>query len=59
MALTAPCRFRDMLRLIEAHPETTRPVVGKVFSFEETKEAYAFFEAQQHVGKVVIRVASN
>ena len=48
-----------MVRLFEAHPEATRPVVNKVFPFEETKEAYAFFESQRHTGKVVIKVASN
>jgi NADPH:quinone reductase-like Zn-dependent oxidoreductase len=32
------------------------PVIDKVFSFDETKEAYKYLESQKHVGKVVIRI---
>jgi NADPH:quinone reductase-like Zn-dependent oxidoreductase len=48
-----------MIRLMSANPETTRPVVDKVFRFEEAKEAYAYLESQAHVGKVVIEVSKN
>jgi NADPH:quinone reductase-like Zn-dependent oxidoreductase len=34
-----------------------RPVVDRVFGFEEAKEAYRYLESQKHVGKVVIKVA--
>ncbi|WP_414148503.1 zinc-dependent alcohol dehydrogenase family protein [Erwinia sp. BNK-24-b] len=33
-----------------------RPVVGQVFSFEQTAEAWRYFDSRQHVGKVVITV---
>ncbi len=47
-----------MNRLLRARPEETRPVVDKVFTFEEAIDAYAYLESQKHVGKVVIRVGS-
>ena len=36
-----------------------RPVVDKVFSFEEAIEGYSYLESQKHVGKVVIKVTKN
>ncbi|KAK1230827.1 hypothetical protein PQX77_006067 [Marasmius sp. AFHP31] len=50
-------QFEAMNRLIRANPEGTRPVIDKVFPFEEVVEAYAHLESQAHVGKVVIKVA--
>ena len=50
-------RFVDMNRLISANPEVTRPVIDKVFAFEELKEAYSYLETQKHVGKIVVKVA--
>ncbi|KAG7445436.1 NAD-P-binding protein [Guyanagaster necrorhizus] len=50
-------QFESMNRLLRARPEPTRPVVDKVFSFEEAVAAYAYLESQKHVGKVVIRVS--
>lgn len=47
-----------MNRLIEANPEVTKPVVDKVFPFEQAIDAYAYLESQKHVGKVVIKVAA-
>ncbi|KAG7445431.1 alcohol dehydrogenase superfamily protein [Guyanagaster necrorhizus] len=44
--------------LLRARPESTRPVIDKVFSFEEAAEAYAYMESQKHVGKIVIRVCT-
>ncbi|KAJ7124591.1 hypothetical protein C8R43DRAFT_958643 [Mycena crocata] len=49
-------QFRDMNKLLEANAEATRPVVDKVFGFEDAKAAFAYFESQAHVGKVVVRV---
>ena len=43
-----------MNRLITANPETTRPVIDKVFPFSKTVEAFKYMELQKHVGKVVI-----
>ena len=45
-----------MNRLITANPGVTRPLIDKVFPFEEAIEAYAYLESQKHVGKVVIRI---
>ncbi|KAK0499216.1 chaperonin 10-like protein [Armillaria luteobubalina] len=50
-------QFESMTRLLRAHPELTRPVIDKVFSFEDAVDAYAYLESQKHVGKVVIRVS--
>ncbi|KAJ6559494.1 zinc-binding alcohol dehydrogenase [Mycena vulgaris] len=47
--------FNDMNRLMAANAEATRPVIDKVFPFEEAKAAYAYLELQAHVGKVVIK----
>ena len=46
-----------MVRLLAANPDTTRPVVDKVFPFDKALDAYAYLESQKHVGKVVIKVA--
>lgn len=46
-----------MNRLIEA--VKLKPVIDKVFDFEHTRDAYEYQESQQHVGKVVVRVAKN
>ncbi|KAF8154186.1 hypothetical protein B0H34DRAFT_784150 [Crassisporium funariophilum] len=52
-------QFLKMLRLINAHPEKTRPVIDSVFPFERAIEAYERLESRKHVGKVVIRVAKE
>ncbi|GBE86893.1 Zinc-type alcohol dehydrogenase-like protein [Sparassis crispa] len=49
--------FEDMNRLITA--TNIKPVVDRVFAFEQAAEAFAYVEKQQHVGKVVIRVSKN
>jgi NADPH:quinone reductase-like Zn-dependent oxidoreductase len=36
-----------------------KPVVDKVFEFEDAKDAYKYLESQKHVGKIVIKVAKN
>ncbi|KAG5650040.1 hypothetical protein H0H81_000990 [Sphagnurus paluster] len=51
--------FQDMMRLLAANPDKTRPVVNKVFKFEEAKEAYSHLASQAHIGKVVIKVAKD
>ena len=48
-----------MLHLIMANPKVAKPVVDKVFPWEEAVQAYEYLEAQKHVGKVVIRVAKD
>ncbi len=49
--LTVGPRFEDMNRLFEA--KKIKPVIDKVFSFDEVPQAYAYVQAQQHIGKVV------
>ncbi|KAI0651159.1 NAD-P-binding protein [Trametes meyenii] len=50
-------QFEDMNRLISA--VKLRPVVDKVFSFEDTRKAYEYQDSQQHVGKVVVKVSKD
>ncbi|MCL0102142.1 NAD(P)-dependent alcohol dehydrogenase [Dehalococcoidia bacterium] len=46
--------FDDMNRAIEAHK--MRPVVDKVFPFDQAKDALRLMESAAHFGKVVIKV---
>ncbi|KAF9029913.1 NAD(P)-binding protein [Hymenopellis radicata] len=52
-------QFNDMNRMLEANPELTRPVIDKVFPFDQAVKAYAYLQSQAHVGKVVIKVADS
>ena len=36
-----------------------KPVIDKVFGFEEAREAYEYQWGQHHVGKVVIKVTKD
>lgn len=47
-------RFQEMVRFYEKHE--IHPVVNRVFSFAESKEAFKFLESGSHFGKVVIKV---
>ncbi|GJJ07101.1 putative secondary metabolism biosyntheticenzyme [Clathrus columnatus] len=47
-------QFEDMNRLIAV--SGLRPVIDRVFSFDQAKEAYDYLKYQKHVGKVVIKV---
>ncbi|KAF9045311.1 alcohol dehydrogenase superfamily protein [Panaeolus papilionaceus] len=49
--------FQQMNNALAAYPEITRPVVDKMFEFEEAIQAMEHLESQRHIGKVVIRVA--
>ncbi|KAJ6558404.1 NAD(P)-binding protein [Mycena capillaripes] len=49
-------QFKDMNRMLEANVEATRPVIDRVFSFEDAKAALGYLEAQTHVGKVVVKL---
>jgi NADPH:quinone reductase-like Zn-dependent oxidoreductase len=46
--------FEDMNLSIEKH--ALRPVIDRVFSLDETAEAYRYLESGAHFGKVVIRI---
>jgi len=50
-------QFEDMNRLIEAHK--LKPIVDKVFEFDQAIEALKHLQSQKHIGKVVIRVATD
>jgi NADPH:quinone reductase-like Zn-dependent oxidoreductase len=39
------------------HEGALRPIIGRVFAFEEIVEAHAFLQGRHSVGKVVVRVA--
>jgi NADPH:quinone reductase-like Zn-dependent oxidoreductase len=45
--------FEAMMRAIEQHQ--LKPVVDRVFAFEELKEAMAYLKSGAHFGKVCIR----
>ena len=47
-------QLREITRLFDAG--VTRPVVDRVFPFEQTNEAMAYVEAGRAKGKVVIKV---
>ncbi|KAH9941519.1 NAD-P-binding protein [Amylocystis lapponica] len=50
-------QFENMNRLIEA--QSLKPVVDRVFPFDEAVAAYEYLDSQKHVGKVVIKVSKN
>ncbi|EIN05165.1 NAD(P)-binding protein [Punctularia strigosozonata HHB-11173 SS5] len=50
-------QFQQFVRLVEAND--LHPVINKVFDFEHAREAYEYLKSQQHVGKVVIKVAKD
>ncbi|KAJ7597942.1 hypothetical protein C8J56DRAFT_331057 [Mycena floridula] len=52
-------QFKDMNRLLAAHPEATRPLIDRVFPFEDAVKAWIHLESQAHVGKIVIKVSAN
>jgi len=52
-------QFKNMVKLINANVEVTKPVVDTVFPFEDAVKAYAYLESQKHVGKVVIKVSKD
>lgn len=47
-------RFEEMIEFFEKHH--IKPVVDKVFPFEEAKESFQYLFAGEHFGKVVIKV---
>ncbi|CAF0979933.1 unnamed protein product [Adineta steineri] len=50
-------QFNEMTRAIDMHQ--IKPLIDKVFKFEDLKSAYEHQWSQQHVGKVVIKIAPN
>jgi NADPH:quinone reductase-like Zn-dependent oxidoreductase len=48
--------FEDMNQAITQHQ--IKPIIDRVFGFNEVQEAYAYLQSAAHFGKVVIRVNS-
>jgi NADPH:quinone reductase-like Zn-dependent oxidoreductase len=46
--------FRSMVRFIEANPFS--PQIDRVFTFDQTPEAFAYLESGEHFGKIVIEL---
>ena len=46
--------FHEMNRAIRQHK--LRPVVDKVFPFEQAREAMKYMDSSAHFGKVVIKI---
>ncbi|KAI0758922.1 zinc-binding dehydrogenase-domain-containing protein, partial [Fomes fomentarius] len=36
-----------------------KPVIDKVFDFEHVRDAYAYQDSQQHIGKIVVKVSKD
>lgn len=49
-------RLQDLVRLMEARPEEMRPVIDKVYAFDDAMEAFEHLEKQTHIGKIVIKM---
>lgn len=49
--------FEKMARFMEKHE--IHPVVCKVFSFNEVKEAFKYMESGSHFGKIVVQVTQS
>ncbi|KAL1943203.1 hypothetical protein VTO73DRAFT_4278 [Trametes versicolor] len=50
-------QFENLNRLISA--AKLKPVIDKVFAFEDLRKAYEYLESQKHIGKVVIKVSKD
>ena len=46
--------FSDLTSFVSRH--NIKPVVGKIFSFDQLPEAHAFIESRKSTGKVLVRV---
>jgi NADPH:quinone reductase-like Zn-dependent oxidoreductase len=47
--------FERMNQMICQHPQM-KPVVDKVFGFEEAKDAFRYMESGSHFGKIVLKI---
>jgi NADPH:quinone reductase-like Zn-dependent oxidoreductase len=56
VAVGSRAQFLNMARAISVN--RMRPVIDRVFSFEEAAFAFAYYAEQKNFGKVVIRVSS-
>jgi NADPH:quinone reductase-like Zn-dependent oxidoreductase len=53
IAVDSRAGFEAMNRAISQH----QPVLDRLFAFNEVKEAYRYFDARKHIGKVIIKIA--
>jgi alcohol dehydrogenase len=49
-------QLEDLVRAVQA--SGVKPLIDRVFAFNEAAQAFAYLHSAQHVGKVVIRLAS-
>ena len=54
VAIGSRLQFEEMVKCIEAND--IKPVVDKVFKFDDAKNAYKHLESQNFTGKVVIEI---
>jgi NADPH:quinone reductase-like Zn-dependent oxidoreductase len=47
-------QFIEMNRAFETGG--VRPIIDKVFQFEQLREAYEYVQSGKHIGKVVVKV---
>jgi threonine dehydrogenase-like Zn-dependent dehydrogenase len=45
-----------MNRFLEEKKVNLAPIIGRVFSFEESREAFDYLYSGKHTGKVVIKL---
>lgn len=48
--------FREMNKFLDRNKVHLNDLIDRVFSFEETKEAFDYLYSGAHVGKVVIKL---
>lgn len=49
-------QMEEMCRAIEANPDKLRPVIDKIFTLDQVKEAYEYMLMGKHQGKVGIEI---
>jgi NADPH:quinone reductase-like Zn-dependent oxidoreductase len=54
IAVGSRAEFEAMNRAIELHG--VRPVIDRIFGFDQAREAFSTFEKRGHFGKIVIRI---
>jgi threonine dehydrogenase-like Zn-dependent dehydrogenase len=49
--------FEAVSAFLEEKKVVVKPIIDKVFSFEEAPEAYKYLASGKHVGKVVVKIS--
>lgn len=50
-------RFEEMLAIVYGRDKDIKPVVDRVFDFDQAREALQYLESGVHFGKVVVKAA--